>query len=232
LYKKIVFTNTENLTFFSVSIIILLIVASLFAIVLLQEGVRRIQLLSSKQLNQVDNKDSRLINTYIPLRLNQAGVMPIILTTTVLVLPSYINNLGILPIFDITTPAFLIFSKIFYWLAYFTLILLFSSFYSTIVLNPKDISDQLQKMAVTIPGTRTGVQTTFYLKKVMKRLTILGALMLALLATLPNLIEVTLNISSLNGLSTTSLLIMAGVLVDISREVDDIIYSNIYKKNY
>jgi preprotein translocase subunit SecY len=87
-------------------------------------------------------------------------------------------------------------------------------------------------MAVTIPGTRTGVQTTFYLKKVMKRLTILGALMLALLATLPNLIEVTLNISSLNGLSTTSLLIMAGVLVDISREVDDIIYSNIYKKNY
>ena len=158
--------------------------------------------------------------------------MPIILTTTVLVLPSYINNLGILPVFDITTPAFLIFSKIFYWLAYFTLILLFSSFYSTIVLNPKDISDQLQKMAVTIPGTRTGVQTTFYLKKVMKRLTILGALMLALLATLPNLIEVTLNISSLNGLSTTSLLIMAGVLVDISREVDDIIYSNIYKKNY
>jgi len=232
LYKKIIFTNTENLTFFSVSIIILLIVASLFAIVLLQEGVRRIQLLSSKQLNQVDNKDSRLINTYIPLRLNQAGVMPIILTTTVLVLPSYINNLGILPVFDITTPAFLIFSKIFYWLAYFTLILLFSSFYSTIVLNPKDISDQLQKMAVTIPGTRTGVQTTFYLKKVMKRLTILGALMLALLATLPNLIEVTLNISSLNGLSTTSLLIMAGVLVDISREVDDIIYSNIYKKNY
>ena len=232
LYKKIIVTNTENLTFFSVSIIILLIVASLFAIVLLQEGVRRIQLLSSKQLNQVDNKDSRLINTYIPLRLNQAGVMPIILTTTVLVLPSYINNLGILPVFDITTPAFLIFSKIFYWLAYFTLILLFSSFYSTIVLNPKDISDQLQKMAVTIPGTRTGVQTTFYLKKVMKRLTILGALMLALLATLPNLIEVTLNISSLNGLSTTSLLIMAGVLVDISREVDDIIYSNIYKKNY
>ena len=126
LYKKIIFTNTENLTFFSVSIIILLIVASLFAIVLLQEGVRRIQLLSSKQLNQVDNKDSRLINTYIPLRLNQAGVMPIILTTTVLVLPSYINNLGILPVFDITTPAFLIFSKIFYWLAYFTLILLFS----------------------------------------------------------------------------------------------------------
>jgi preprotein translocase subunit SecY len=94
------------------------------------------------------------------------------------------------------------------------------------------MSDQLQKMAVTIPGIRPGVQTTYYLKKVMRRLTILGALILAILATLPNLIEVTLNITNLNGLSTTSLLIMVGVLVDISREVDDIIYSNIYKKIY
>jgi preprotein translocase subunit SecY len=99
-------------------------------------------------------------------------------------------------------------------------------------LNPKDIADQLQKMAVTIPGIRPGVQTTFYLKKVMNRLTVLGAVILALLATLPNVIEVILQISSLNGLSTTSLLIMAGVLVDISKEVDDIIYSNIYKKKY
>lgn len=232
LYKKIIVTNTENLSLSSISTIILLVIVSLFGIVLLQEGVRRIPLLSSKQLNQISSKDSRLINTYIPLRLNQAGVMPIILTTTVLVLPSYISNLGIIPIFELGLPGFTVISKFLYWIVYFGLILIFSSFYSTIVLNPKDISDQLQKMAVTIPGIRPGVQTTFYLKKAMRRLTILGALMLALLATLPNLIEVTLNISSLNGLSTTSLLIMAGVLVDISREVDDIIYSNIYKKKY
>lgn len=232
LYKKIIVTNTENLSLSSISTIILLVIVSLFGIVLLQEGVRRIPLLSSKQLNQISSKDSRLINTYIPLRLNQAGVMPIILTTTVLVLPSYISNLGIIPIFELGLPGFTVISKFLYWIVYFGLILIFSSFYSTIVLNPKDISDQLQKMAVTIPGIRPGVQTTFYLKKAMRRLTILGALMLAVLATLPNLIEVTLNISSLNGLSTTSLLIMAGVLVDISREVDDIIYSNIYKKKY
>jgi preprotein translocase subunit SecY len=158
--------------------------------------------------------------------------MPIILTTTVLVFPTYISNLGLFNTFEITLPSLVIFSKVFYWLTYFALILIFSSFYSTIVLNPKDMSDQLQKMAVTIPGIRPGVQTTYYLKKVMRRLTILGALMLAILATLPNLIEVTLNITNLNGLSTTSLLIMVGVLVDISREVDDIIYSNIYKKIY
>ena len=230
IYKKFLITNPQELSFFSVILSIIIIIISLFGIVLLQEGVRKLPLLSSKQLNQGINKESGFINTYIPLRLNQAGVMPIILTSTVLVLPNYINSLGILPALNL--PTFAIFSKAIYWLSYFILILIFSSFYSTIVLNPKDISDQLQKMAVTIPGIRPGVQTTFYLKKVMKRLTILGAVTLALLATFPNLIESILNIANLNGLSTTSLLIMAGVLVDISREVDDIIYSNIYKKKY
>jgi preprotein translocase subunit SecY len=123
-------------------------------------------------------------------------------------------------------------SKFFIGLRYFALILLFSSFYSTIVLNPKDISDQLQKMAVTIPGIRPGIQTTFYLKQVMKRITLVGATMLAILVTVPNFIESTLNITSLNGLSTTSLLILAGVVLDLVREVKNIYYSNIYNNMY
>lgn len=232
LCKTLINENLDNLTIPSITIISGLIILSLCGIVLLQEGVRRIPIISSKQLNQRRVGSSNLINNYIPVRLNQAGVMPIILTTTVLVLPGYISNLGILPQFNLPISNTGIIGKIIYWVFYFGLILLFSSFYSTIVLNPKDIADQLQKMAVTIPGIRPGVQTTFYLKKVMNRLTVLGAVILALLATLPNIIEVILQISSLNGLSTTSLLIMAGVLVDISKEVDDIIYSNIYKKKY
>jgi preprotein translocase subunit SecY len=229
LCKTLIQENADNLTLPSIILISSLLIISLCGIVLLQEGVRRIPIISSKQLNQRQVNSSNLINNYIPVRLNQAGVMPIILTTTVLVLPGYISNFGLLP--QINLPFSGSLGKIIYWLFYFVLILLFSSFYSTIVLNPKDIADQLQKMAVTIPGIRPGVQTTFYLKKVMNRLTVLGAIILALLATFPNIIEVVLQISSLNGLSTTSLLIMAGVLVDLSKEVDDIIYSNIYKKN-
>jgi preprotein translocase subunit SecY len=232
LCKTLITENLDNLTIPSIIIISGLIILSLCGIVLLQEGVRRIPIISSKQLNQRRVGSSNLINNYIPVRLNQAGVMPIILTTTVLVLPGYISNLGLMPQLNLTIGNVDLIGKVIYWTCYFGLILLFSSFYSTIVLNPKDIADQLQKMAVTIPGIRPGVQTTFYLKKVMNRLTVLGALILALLATLPNVIEVILQISSLNGLSTTSLLIMAGVLVDISKEVDDIIYSNIYKKKY
>jgi preprotein translocase subunit SecY len=108
------------------------------------------------------------------------------------------------------------------------LILLFSLFYSTIVVNPKDLSDELQKMAVSIPGIRPGVETTFYLKQVMKRVTLLGAIMLALLATLPNIIQAILSLSGFTNLGTTSLLILVGVILDLTREMRSIILSNIY----
>lgn len=230
LCSKIIAENSENFSLSSVLGIGILIFVSLYGIVFLQEGSRIIPLLSSKQLNQTSAQDSVGTNNYIPLRFNQAGVMPIILTTAILVVPSYISNLGLLP--QVNLPINFGSLKFVYWIGYFLLILAFSSFYSTIVLNPKDISDQLQKMAVTIPGIRPGVQTTFYLKQLMKRITLIGATMLAILATLPNFIESTLNITSLNGLSTTSLLILAGVVLDLVREVKNIYYSNIYNNMY
>ena len=87
-------------------------------------------------------------------------------------------------------------------------------------------------MAVTIPGIRPGLQTTFYLKKVIKRITLIGATMLAILTVVPNFIESTLNITGLNGLSTTSLLILAGVILDLIREIENIYYSNVYNNMY
>ena len=230
LTRTIFLENNENLTTVSEIGIILLILVSLYGIVFLQEGVRIIPLISSKQLNQSSLQDAVTNNNYIPLRFNQAGVMPIILTTAILVVPNYISNLGLLPKIDL--PINFESFKFLYWIGYFALILIFSSFYSTIVLNPKDISDQLQKMAVTIPGVRPGIQTTFYLKQVMNRITLLGATMLAILATVPNFIESTLSVTSLNGLSSTSLLILAGVVLDLVREVKNIYYSNIYSNMY
>ena len=206
---------------------------AIYGIVLLQEGTRIVPLISSKQLNKTTrsfSSTSEIENNYIPLRFNQAGVMPIILTTAVLVIPTYISNLGLLPI--LTLPVFIKSSKLIYWFSYFILILLFSSFYSTIVLNPKDISKELQKMAVSIPGIRPGIETTFYLKQVMQRVTYLGAIMLSILATLPNLVETILPGSSFNGLGTTSLLILVGVILDLSREIRSIILSNIYNEMF
>ena len=222
--------NSENFRIFSEISVAILIFASLYGIVFLQEGVRIIPLISSKQLSQSSFQDLVTSNNYLPLRFNQAGVMPIILTTTILVIPNYISNLGLLPKIDL--PVNFESLKFIYWIGYFGLIIAFSSFYSTIVLNPKDISDQLQKMAVTIPGVRPGIQTTFYLKQVMKRITLVGATMLATLVTIPNFIESTLSITSLNGLSSTSLLILAGVILDLVREVKNIYYSNVYNNMY
>ena len=229
-FGKNLFVNVgDNVSVISWLFIALLFFIAIYGIVLLQEGTRIVPLISSKQLNQPVRSFSTLTdieNNYIPLRFNQAGVMPIILTTAVLVVPTYITNLGLLPI--LTLPAFIKSSKLIYWISYFILILLFSSFYSTIVLNPKDISNELQKMAVSIPGVRPGIETTFYLKQVMQRVTYLGAIMLSILATLPNLIETILPGSSFNGLGTTSLLILVGVILDLSREIRSIILSNIY----
>jgi len=230
LFKATFIENSDNISIFDKIGIVLIIFVSLYGIVFLQEGVRIIPLISSKQLNQVSLQDSETISNYLPLRLNQAGVMPIILTTAILVVPNYINNLGVFPKFDL--PINLEPLKFFYWIGYFGLILLFSSFYSTIVLNPKDISDQFQKTAVAIPGVRPGIQTTFYLKQVMKRITFFGATMLATLVILPNFLESTLNLTSLNGLSTTSLLILAGVVLDLIREIKNIYYSNVYNNMY
>ena len=232
LTRAIFIENENNLSIFYQIGIDLLIFVSLYGIVFLQEGVRIIPLISSKQLSQVSifSQDSLTTNSYLPLRLNQAGVMPIILTTTLLVVPNYIINLGVLPKFDL--PINFESFKFIYWIGYFGLILLFSSFYSTIVLNPKDLSDQLQKLAVTIPGVRPGIQTTFYLQQLIKRITFLGSTILATLVTIPNFLESTLNITSLNGLSTTSLLILAGVVLDLFREVKNIYYSNVYNNMY
>jgi preprotein translocase subunit SecY len=99
-------------------------------------------------------------------------------------------------------------------------------------LNPKDIADQLQKSAVKIPGVRPGVQTIYYLKQEIQRITLLGATLLAFITIVPNFIESTLNITSLNGLSTTSVLILGGVVLDLKREVSNIYFSEIYTDMY
>ena len=227
--KNLFQTASENISVISWVFISLLFFVAIYGIVLLQEGTRVVPLISSKQLTKTTDSFSTissLENNYIPLRFNQAGVMPIILTTAVLVIPNYISSTGLLPF--LTLPAFFESSKLIYWISYFVLILLFSSFYSTIVLNPKDISNDLQKMAVSIPGIRPGIETTFYLKKVMQRVTYLGAIMLSILATLPNLIETIIPGSSFNGLGTTSLLILVGVILELSREIRSIVLSNIY----
>lgn len=225
LLKKLILENTNNFNFFSIVGTVFVIFFSLYGIIVLNKGIRKIRLISSKQLNQSSRQDEG--NSYLPLRFNQAGVMPIILTTASLVIPNYIVNLKVFQWLNFLTSF-----KFLYWISYFSLILGFSCFYSFIVVNPKDLSDQLQKMSVTIPGLRPGRQTTFYLKQVITRITLIGAIMLATITVIPNFIESTLNITGISSLSITSFLIVAGVILDLIREIENIYYSTIYNSRY
>jgi preprotein translocase subunit SecY len=236
LSKKLLLETSETsvfLSFTSILIIVGLGLASFYGIVFLQNGILRIPLISARQLNQSSFQNRNRKANYLPLGFNQAGVMPVILTTSFLVLPRYLINLGIFPwlkVFgSIESNLFLQFV---YWVGYFVLILSFSSFYSSIVSNPKDLSDQLQKRAVKIYGVRPGVSTVLYLKRETQRMTRFGALLLANLTIIPNFIESIFHLTGLNGLSTTSFLILGGVILDLKREIRDIFLSNIYRDLY
>lgn len=236
LSKKLLLETKETsvfLSFTSILIIVGLGLASFYGIVFLQNGILRIPLISARQLNQSSFQNRNRKANYLPLRFNQAGVMPVILTTSFLVVPRYLINLGIFPwlkvLGSIESNMFLQFV---YWVGYFLLILSFSSFYSSIISNPKDLSDQLQKRAVKIYGVRPGISTVLYLKREIQRMTRFGALLLANLTIIPNFIESIFHLTGLNGLSTTSFLILGGVILDLKREMRDIFLSNIYRGLY
>jgi preprotein translocase subunit SecY len=209
-------------------ILALIFLVMIIGIIFIQEGTRRIPIISARQLGkgQVENKTS-----YLPLRLNQGGVMPIIFASAFLVLPAYISQLTTNPtIINIAT----LFSpnggnKSLYLLFYFLLILFFSYFYASLILNPADVSKNLKKMESSIPGVRPGKATTDYLQKTLNRLTFLGALFLAFIAVVPSIIENLTNISTFKGLGATSLLILVGVAIDTSKQVQTYLISKNYE---
>nr|BDA98903.1 preprotein translocase subunit SecY [Chroomonas debatzensis] len=200
----------------------------ILGIIFVQEGTRRIPIVSARQLGkgQTQNKTS-----YLPLRLNQGGVMPIIFASALLVLPSYLSQLttnetliNILNLFSPASP-----NKNIYLVFYFLLILFFSYFYASLVINPNDVAQNLKKMESSIPGVRPGKATIDYLQKTLNRLTFLGALFLALIAVIPSLIENITNISTFKGLGATSLLILVGVAIDTAKQMQTYLISKNYE---
>ncbi len=218
--------NKSNL--FELFALALIFLIMIIGIIFIQEGTRRIPIISARQLGkgQIQNKTS-----YLPLRLNQGGVMPIIFASAFLVLPAYVSQITtnpiILSIATLLSPSSA--NKAIYLLFYFLLILFFSYFYASLILNPSDVSKNLKKMESSIPGVRPGKATTDYLQKTLNRLTFLGALFLAFIALVPSLIESITNISTFKGLGATSLLILVGVAIDTSKQVQTYLISKNYE---
>lgn len=172
------------------------------------------------------NREGKAISqSYIPLRLNQAGVIPIIFAVSLVLLPSLIgqfagaiNNPQVakiaLQIVAVFNPQSFVYN-----LAYFLLVVGFTYFYTTVVFNPEKISERLQKHGSFIPGVRPGKQTTDYLSFVLTRITLVGALFLGFVAVLPSLIQTFVGIPNL-VIGGTGVLIVVSVILEAVRDLE------------
>lgn len=210
-------------------ILLLVFLAMIVGIVFVQEGTRRIPILSARR--QVGRKLYREKSSYLPLRLNQGGVMPIIFASAVLVLPLFLAQSTNNPILG-QISASLSPNGPTPWLHtlfYFFLILFFSYFYASLIMNPVDMSQNLKKMGASIPGVRPGKATSEYLERVLNRLTFLGAIFLGLVAIIPQAVESATNVTTFQGLGATSLLILVGVAIDTAKQIQTYVISQRYE---
>ena len=208
-------------------ILFLVFIATIIGIVFVQEGTRRIPIVSARR--QVGRKLYLEKSNYLPLRLNQGGVMPIIFASSMLIIPltlvQYVPSDGfrqfMLTNFVPTSPLYIF--------VYLVMIVFFSYFYASLVVNPEDMSRNLKKMGASIPGIRPGRATTDYIGKVLNRLTFLGAIFLGLVAVVPSLVESATEVQTFNGFGATSLLILVGVAIDTAKQIQTYVISQRYE---
>ncbi len=200
-----------------VIVMLVLLVGVVAAIIMVTQGQRQIPVQYAKRV--VGRKIYGGQRTYIPLRVNQAGVIPIIFASALLMFPATIGSF--VPKLQVVA-SYLAPGQILYTLLYVLFIVFFCYFYTAITFNPVDVADNMRKYGGFIPGIRPGKNTAEFLDKVMTRITISGALFLAGIAILPNIISGRLRISVTIAqfFGGTSLLILVGVMLDTMRQVE------------
>lgn len=164
------------------------------------------------------------VSTYLPLRVNQAGVIPIIFALSILLFPQMILNflatIDNVTLHSVSNSLLKIVSNgWFYAIAYFVLVFLFTYFYTAVTFDPEAISTNLQKSGAFIPGVRPGGSTSDYISKVLTRITLVGALFLGLIAVLPLAMQAITGIQAL-AIGGTALLIVVSVVLDLIKKID------------
>lgn len=212
-----------------VVVLLLVFLVTIVGIVFVQEGTRRIPIISARR--QVGRKVYRESRSYLPLRLNQGGVMPIIFASSVLIVPSFLaqslNQPFLVQVANVLSPNGP--APWAYALFYLTLILFFSYFYASLIVNPVDMSQNLKKMGASIPGIRPGQKTSDYVEKVLNRLTFLGAVFLGLVAIVPTAVESAIGVQTFRGFGATSLLILVGVAIETAKQIQTYVISQRYE---
>ncbi|MFC1767357.1 preprotein translocase subunit SecY [Candidatus Margulisiibacteriota bacterium] len=200
-----------------VFILLAVFLAMIAAIVVVQEAQRRVQVQYAKRI--IGRKVYGGQSTYIPLRVNQGGVIPIIFASAVLLFPATIAQFIPVPFMQ-TVSTFLSPGRAPYMVLYFCLIFFFTYFYTAITFNPNDLAENIKKYGGFIMGIRPGRATAEYLEKIITKLTFVGALFLAVVAVIPTIVEGVTHITTFQGLGSTALLIIVGVALDLVRQIE------------
>jgi len=203
-----------------------LVVAALviYAVVFITEAERPIPVTYAKQVR--GSKVVGGVSTYLPLRINQAGVIPIIFALSLLLFPqmifNFMGNSANATLLNIASVGKgLLANQWIYGGAYFFLVFLFTYFYTAVTFDPKQISENLQKSGAFIPGVRPGMPTAEYLSKIVTRITLVGALFLGFIAVLPYIIKAFMaNGGQGFAIGGTSLLIVVSVVLDLIKKLD------------
>jgi len=220
LYNAVTLGTTEGN---SIKLIILgIIFAFLIAIVILiQQGERRVAVRYAKRV--VGNKLYQGQNTYIPFKVDPAGVIAIIFASSVILFPSQIlgtfgaNSRILTKIANLLSPG-----SIIYYFLYLLLVIFFCYFYTAILYNPQEMAEHIKKNGGFIPGIRPGQQTSLFLQKLLNRLILPGAIIVGFIAITPSIISHVLDVpySVADILGGTSLLIMVGVALDTLKQIE------------
>jgi preprotein translocase subunit SecY len=205
-------------------VVFLIEIVALFAIVmaviLLVQGTRKIPVQFAKKI--VGNKQYGGARQYIPLKVNAAGVMPIVFAQAIMFIPAYIAQF--FPESDMWrgfASSITDFNSVTYNVIFATLIILFTYFYTAIAVNPSQMADDMKKNGGFIPGVKPGRKTSEFIDDVMSKITLPGSIFLALVAIMPTfakLIGVNSNFAQFYG--GTSLLITVGVVLDTLQQIE------------
>jgi preprotein translocase subunit SecY len=209
-------TESGGLVMFLFEIVVLL--AVILLVILLVQGTRRIPVQYAKRV--VGNKQYGGVRQYIPIKVNAAGVMPIIFAQAIMFIP--ITFMG----FNNNTPskfalAFADYNGFWYNLVFAILVILFTYFYTAIAINPNQMADDMKKNGGFIPGVKPGKKTAEYLEEILSKVTLPGSFFLAIVAILPAIIRLFgVNTQFAQFYGGTSLLIMVGVILDTLQQIE------------
>jgi preprotein translocase subunit SecY len=216
--QSVTIINPED--FMKTAVFLVLAIAIVGLIVFMNEATRQVPINYARRVGRAN-----ISSTYLPLRLNQAGVIPIIFAVSLVLLPSLVgqflsgvDNVQIAQFASRITEAFNPQSLI-YNVVYFLLVFGFTYFYTAVVFNPEKIAENLQKNGGFIPGIRPGIQTTKYLSAILNRITLVGATFLGMIAVLPSFFQNAVGVANL-AIGGTGILIVVSVVLEFTREIE------------